>query len=120
MSHSFQEIRPNSIALWIDANSTLAEIQRFVGIMGAFRCDRCIGSLRFELTPKRALKARLFYHSDITVVRPLPHPRFTHPSTGARILRYSEAMALSKTLQGIPEGERLTTRSKFTGLFTKG
>lgn len=118
--HAFQEIRSlYCIMLWIDPNSSMAEIERFVGIMGVFHAQGGTDPLRFTLTPKRAIKARLFYHANITVVRPLPHPRFTHP-TRTRFLRYSQAMELAKTLCGIPEGKKLTTRTTFAGLSTKG
>ncbi len=114
--YAFQEIRAVTIILWISADSTLAEIQRFVGIMGIFHAEGSVDPLCFTLTPKRALKARLLYHAGITVVRPLPHPRFSHPTTGKRVIRLSEAINISRTLSGIPPGERLTTRSKIAGL----
>ncbi len=118
--HCFQHLTEKTTQLWIDPNSSMPEIQRFVALMAVFHAKGGIDPLRFTLTPKKALKARLLYVSNVTVVRPLPHPRFTHPTTGTDLLRFSEALSIAKKLQGIPEGERLTTRTKFIGLQTKG
>lgn len=114
--YCFQELHDRHMVLWIDPNSTMIEIQRFVGLMGVFKAEGWPDPLRFTLTPKMGLKARLFYRSNMTVVRPLPHPRFTHPTTGTQVLRFSQALSLAKKLQGIPEGEKLTLKHKFAGL----
>lgn len=116
IAHCFQQINERSIVLWLDHNATMTEIQRFVGIMGVFNAQGGTDPLRFTLTPKKALKAKLLFVSNITVIRPNPHPRFTHPTTGRSILRYSQAMFIAKKLQGIPEGEKLTLRHSFAGL----
>lgn len=114
--HLFREIHERHLILWIDSNSTMAEIQRFVGLMGVFHAEGGVDPLRFCLTPKKALKATALYLSNVTAVRGLPHPRFKHPTTGISVLRFSQALFLAKKLQGIPEGEKLTTKSKFAGL----
>ncbi len=114
--HAFQDINTQRCILWISPESSMAEIQRFVGLMGVFNAKGGTDPLRFTLTPKKGLKARLLYHCNVTVVRPLPHPRFSHPTHGKRVIRLSEAINISKILSGIPEGEKLTTRSKFIGL----
>ncbi len=111
--HCFQHITAKSIDLWIDPNSTMAEIQRFVGLMGVFNAKVGSDPLRFTLTPKKALKSRLLYHAGISMVRPLPHPRFSHPTTGSRIIRLSEAINIARTLAGIRPGDRLTLKQKF-------
>ncbi len=91
----------------------MAQIERFVGIVGAFNAKPSPDPLRFTLTPKKGLKARLFYISNITCIRQPPHPRFNHPTTGTKSLRFSEALDLAKKLQGIPLGEKLTHQHKF-------
>lgn len=112
----FREIHERHLILWIDPNSTMAEIQRFVGIMGVFGAESGLDPLRFCLTPKKALKATALYLSNVTAVRGRPHPRFKHPTTGISVLRFSEALFLAKKLQGVPEGEKLTIKTKFAGL----
>jgi len=99
--------------LLLDPNSTMAEIQRFVGLMGVFKAEGGVDPLRFELTPKRGVKARLLFVSNFTVLRSDKHHRFTHPTTGLKALRLSEALTLGKSLQGVPQGEKLTPKTKF-------
>lgn len=104
--------------VWISAQSTLAEIERFVGIMDVLKIKGGIDPLRFTTTPKRALKARLFFNSNFTVVQSWPKPRLIHPTTGFKRLRYPVAMALARKLQGIPDGVRLTLSSNYRFLRT--
>lgn len=117
--YAFQQADSKEVHLWISPETTMAEIQRFVGIMGVFEAKGGTDPLQFSLTPKKGVKARLLYHSNVTVVRPLPHPRFSHPTTGKRIIRLSEAIALSRVLQGIPDGEKLTVRTKYLSINSK-
>ncbi len=112
-NYCYKKIEPHYVILWITPESSMAEIQRFVGIMGAFNAQGSLDPLQFILTPVKALKARLMYNANLTAVRQYPHPRFTHPTLGKKIIRYSLALELAKHFHGIPEGEKLTLRENY-------
>lgn len=109
--HAFQELNSKHCILWISPNSTMAEIERFTGLVGVFNAQGGVDPLRFTLTPKKGLKARLLYHCNVTMIRPLPHPRFSHPTTGKRLIRLSEAISIARILSGIRPGDKLTSKA---------